>query len=228
MEKTQPRIFHIHIDAQVMPSVLDEYAIKELNFVPTDYDGHPEGYDHFEPKRHLTLKVQTKENFTSTWKLLELKLSEFPDFIGYIEGEFLPIDEYIPFKEYNDIPIPFHIRRRKLVPENSEDFRQTEVHITMEKTKSHPELMRKLLDSGLYGAFMPKADGEFLVLTIQGFIKDIVPLIESIRIFLTESGGAYRCTIKEERAIAHKLCNIDSQELPEIAESILYFESTTL
>lgn len=225
MEKTQPKIFHIHIDAQVMPKALDEYAIRQFSFTETDYDGHPEGYDHFEPIRHLTLKIETKEKFVEVWDKLETKLTEYPDFIGYIEGEYLPIDEYIPFKEYQDIQIPFQITRRKLVPENSEDFRQTEVHVTMEKTQSHPELMKKLLDSGLYGAFIPKADGVFLVLTIQGFVKDITPLIDSIRVFLTESGGAYRCTIKEERAIAHKLCNIDSSELPEIAETINYFET---
>lgn len=224
MEKTQPKIFHIHIDAQKMPKALDEWAIKELDFVPTDYDGHPEGYDHFEPIRHLTLKVPTKEVFHATWDKLAAKLDEHPEFVGYIEGEFLPIDEYIEFNEYKDIPISFQITRRKLVPENYEDFRQTEIHITMEKTQSHPALMKKLLDSGLYGAFIPKADGEFLVLTIQGFIKDIVPLIDIIRKFLTVSGGAFRCTIKEERAIAHKLCNIDSRELPEIAETIKYFE----
>ncbi len=223
MEKTQPKIFHIHIDAQIMPKVLDNWAIRELKFVPTDYDGHPDGYDHFEPKRHLTLKAQTKEVFHAAWDKLESKLAEHPDFVGYIEGEYLPIDEYIPFKPYTDIQIPFQITRRKLVPEKSEDFRQTEVHITMEKTQSHPDLMKKLLDSGLYGAFIPKADGEFLVLTIQGFIKDIIPLIDSIRTFLTESGGAYRCTIKEERAIAHKLYNIDSKELPEIADTVHYF-----
>jgi hypothetical protein len=223
MERTQPRIFHVHVDAQNMPQALDEWAIKELNFVPTDYDGHPDGYDHFEPQRHLTLKAPTKELFKTAWDKLADKLDEYPDFVGYIEGEFLPIDEYIEFKEYKDIPIPFQISRRKLNPANSEDFRQTEVHITMERTQSHPDLMKKLLDSGLYGAFIPKWDGEFLVLTMQGFIKDIVPLIDKIRTFLTESGGAYRCTIKEERAIAHKLCGINSSDLPEVAENITYF-----
>src|SRR5476651_2162947 len=105
MEKTQPKIFHIHIDAQIMPQGLDEYAIKQLNFVPTDYDGHPDGYDHFEPQRHLTFKAQTKELFQKIWDKLKAKLTFYPDFIGYIEGEFLPIDEYIPYKEYQDIPI---------------------------------------------------------------------------------------------------------------------------
>lgn len=223
MEKTQPNIFHIHIDAQLMPKALDEYAIKEWAFSPTDYDGHPEGYDHFEPVRHLTLKAPTKAVFNKVWLELEAKMPEFPNFIGYIEGEYIPIDEYIPYLDYKDIPIPFLITRRKLNPDSNEGFRQTEIHITMEKTKSNPDLIKKLLNSGLYGAFIPKIDGEFLVLTIQGFIKDIVPLIDVIRRFLLESGGAYRCTIKEERAIAHKLCGIDASTLPEIAESIQYF-----
>ena len=222
MEKTQPRIFHIHIDAQQMPRSLDEYAIRELSFVPTDYDGHPEGYDHFEPVRHLTLKAPDKQAFAAAWEKLLGKLEEYPDFVGYVEGEFLPLDEFIPYAEYKDIPIPFHITRRKLDPANDEDFRQTEIHVTMERHGSHPDLIEKLLNSGLYGAFIPKADGEFLVLTIQGFIKDIVPLIDKVRDFLLRSGGANRCTIKEERAIGHKLVNITSTDLPEIAAQIDY------
>lgn len=225
MEKVQPKIFHIHIDAQNMPRALDEYAVSVLKFIPTDYDGHPEGYDHFEPKRHLTFKAPTKQIFQDTWNALERVMESHPDFIGYIEGEYLPTDEYIPYKPYVDVNIPFNITRRKLDAKIDESFRQTEVHVTMEKTQSHPDLIKKLLNSGLYGAFIPKHDGEFLVLTIQGFIKDIVPLIDSIRNFLVQSGGAYRCTIKEERAIAHRLFNIDASDLPEIAEKIDYYTS---
>ena len=172
MEKVQPNIFHIHIDAQEMPKALDDYAINDLSFVPTDYDGHPEGYDHFEPIRHLTFKAHNKDMFHEVWEKLDKKLDAFPDFVGYIEGEYLPIDEFIFFKEeFIDLPIPFHISRRKLVPEKKEDFRQTEIHVTMEKTKSNPLLMKKLLDSGMYGAFIPKKDGEFLVLNHTRFYK---------------------------------------------------------
>jgi hypothetical protein len=222
MEKTQPNIFHIHIDARNMPRLMDEYAIRELHFVPTDYEGHPEGFDHFEPIRHLTLKAPDKNTFETSWKMLVAKMEEYPDFVGYVEGEYLPIDEFIPFTPYKDIPIPFQITRRKLNPSNKEDFRQTEIHITLERYTSHPDLITKLLNSGLYGAYIPKADDEFLVLTMQGYIKDIHPLIKSVRSFLTDSGGAYRCTIKEERAISHKLSNIEPPDLPEIADKITW------
>lgn len=222
MEKTQPRIFHIHVDGQNMPLGLYDYAVKELAFVPSDYNGHPEGYYHAEPVHHLTLKVATKELFNSVWKQLEEKLSGFPEFKGYIEGEYIPIDEFIPYKTYTGMPVPYEIKTRKLNDSNNEHFRQTEIHVTMERTGSDPDLMKELLDAGLYGAFIPKYDGEFLVLTMQGYIKEIVPLIETTRNYLITAGGANRCTIKEERAIAYKLCHIDSVDLPEIAAEIRY------
>src|SRR5688500_1733682 len=95
-ENTQPGIFHIHIDAQNMPAVLDEFSIK-LGFENSDFNGHPKGYPHFEPKRHLTLKVRTKEEFNIIWKKLECKVNECSDFKGYLEGEFVPSDEFIPY-----------------------------------------------------------------------------------------------------------------------------------
>lgn len=222
MEATQPNIFHIHIDAKKMPSQLDEFALKELGFYDTDFNGHPEGYQHFEPNRHLTLKVKTKEDFNEIWEKLEEKADGADGFVGYLEGEYIPNDEYIPYKEFEDHPVPFKIERRILDGSEKEQFRQTEFHLTMEKSQSNPILMKKLLDSGLYGAYIPKKDGEFLVLTMQGFIKDIVPLYDELKKYLLKTGGAYRCTIKEERALRFKMYGVDSYDLPEIAENIVY------
>lgn len=223
MEPTQPNIFHIHIDAKKMPAILDEYALKELGFYDTDFNGHPEGYEHFEPNRHLTLKVKTKDDFNRIWDKLEAKADECKNFVGYLEGEFIPEDEYIPFKDYTDIPVPFKIKRRVLAGSEREQFRQTEFHLTMEKTQSNTTLMKRLLDSGMYGAYIPKKDGEFLVLTMQGFIKDILPLYAALKNYLTKVGGAYRCTIKEERAIKFKMYGVCTDDLPEIADKIEYF-----
>ena len=66
-EPTQPNIFHIHIDARNMPIELDKFALNELRFFDTDFNGHPEGYQHFEPNRHLTLKLKTKVEFNDVW-----------------------------------------------------------------------------------------------------------------------------------------------------------------
>jgi hypothetical protein len=224
-EKTQPNIFHIHIDATNFPVELENFAIQELGFVNTDFGGHPEGYVHFEPQRHLTLKLNTKQEFTRTWERLERKADECPDYVGYLEGEFIPSDEFIPYKPYQDEPMPFKVERRTLHSSKNEHFRQTEFHLTMEKSKTSPILIKRLLDSGLYGAYIPKPDGEFLVLTTQGFIKDILPLYEVLKNHLLKVGGAYRCTLKEERAIKFKMYGIKPENLPEIADKISYFEN---
>lgn len=221
LEETQPNIFHIHIDALNISKKLYEYATKKLNFYDSDFNGHPEGYMHFEPNRHLTLKIDTKEEFQEKWDVL-LENTSTSDLKGYLEAEYIPTDEFIPYKEYIDLPIPFKIERRRLNGSEDEQFRQTEIHLTMEKDKSHPDLIKKLMDSGLYGAYLPKDRGTFLVLTIQGFVKDIVPLSEILTDFIKKSGGAYLCTIKEERAIRYKLFDIGPADLPEIANEITY------
>lgn len=220
VEKTQPRIFHIHIDAKKMSEDFYKQAVKELRFTDTDFDGHPEGYVHFEPQKHLTLKLNTQDDFKSAWKRLE-SMADGAEFIGYLEGEFIPHDEYIPYKDYRDLPVPFKISRRRLNGGASEEFRQTEIHLTFEKTKSNRDLIKKLLDSGLYGAYIPKKDGVFLVLTIQGYIRDIEKLYPVLRQYLYDSGGAYRCTLKEERALKYKLYGIGADDLPEIASEVV-------
>ena len=86
IEKTQPKIFHIHIDAQSITKELHSYAKEELGFQDTNFDGHSEGYDHFEPQKHLTLKLKTREEFNQVRTLLEKQADE-SEFVGYLEGE---------------------------------------------------------------------------------------------------------------------------------------------
>ena len=222
-EPTQPKIFHIHIDAQFMTAELHQEVTRNMGFYDSNFGGHPEGYVHFEPQQHLTLKLNTKQEFDRNWDILEETINKHA-FRGYIEGEYIPIDEFIPYKKYKEIPVPYMIHRRKLEDTKNEEFRQTEVHITLEKDKSNPELIKKLLNSGLYGAYVPKKHGTFLVLTIQGYLKHIVPFIDVLRNYLLETGGAYLCTIKEERALKFKKFDIENIDLPEIADYIDYHD----
>lgn len=222
LEKMQPGIFHIHIDAQELSPALYHFAIEKLGFYDSDFDGHPEGYVHFEPQKHLTLKLKTKQEFTSVWEQLE-KEAEKHSWTGYLEGEYIPIDDYIPYKAYTELPVPFHIKRRRLDPQQKEEFRQTEIHLTYKKEESDERLTQKLLTAGLYGAYIPKKDGLFVVLTVQGYIRDIHKLIPVLKNYVLRSGGAYRCTLKEERAIKNRLFGIGIQELPEVAERVEVF-----
>ncbi len=221
MEQTQPGIYHIHIDAINISQNLYDFVTKELKFYDSDFNGHPQGYKHFEPQKHLTLKLDTEREYIDCWNKLN-NFAKQEDLKGYLEAEFIPKDDFIPYREYQDIPIPFKIKRRRL--KNEEKFRETEIHLTFEKNKSHPHLIRKLLESGLYGAYIPKDRGDFLVLTIQGFVKDIVPLHTEVKKYIEKSGGAYMCTLKEERAINYKLFGITCEDLPEIADKIIYTE----
>jgi len=225
VEPTQPNIFHIHIDAQQMPEDLSRLARQQLGFCDTNFSGHPEGYIHFEPKQHLTLKVRTREEFDTAWSKLE-DMASRPDFVGYLEGEYIPVDDFIPYKPFVDLPVPFRIQRRRLTGAEQEQFRQTEFHLVYKKDESDPRLTEKLLQAGLYGAFIPKKDGEFVVLTMQGYLKDVGPLVKALKKYIEEAGGAYRCTLKEERAIKHRLFGIGTADLPEIADRIEYFPSS--
>lgn len=221
IEATQPRIFHIHIDAQYMSKEFYEQVTQELKFYDSDFGGHPEGYSHFEPQRHLTLKVFNKEDFEAKWKRL-VDLADLADFKGYLEGEYIPFDDFIPYKEYKDIPIPFSIKRRKL--SGKEGFRQTEIHLTFDKDKSNPDLIKKLLDAGLFGAYIPKKHGTFLVLTAQGRVREISKLWPVLKSYIEKSGGTFRCTLKEERAIKYKVYGVTSVDMPEVIESVSYLQ----
>ena len=219
MITAQPRRYHIHIDGTTFPEVLAREA-RRIGFYETNFSGHPEGFQHFEPKVHLTLKAEGVESFNAAWSELE-KVASAVEWKGYIEGEFIPFDDELPWKEYVDVPVPFKLERRRLRSE--EDFRQTEVHVVMDKDASDARLMRGLLEAGLYGAYLPKQDHTALVLTAQGYKADIFRLSGVLRKYLASVGGAARCTLKEERAIRYKLFNLLPEELPEIVDCVQYF-----
>lgn len=222
-ERVQPKIYHIHIDAKEIDRGIYEYAVNELNFWDSAFDGHLREFDYALPNKHLTLKVKKKKIFEERWRLLEEKCKE-GHYIGYLEGEYIPVDELIPYKEYTGAEIPFKISRRKLDPAKGEEFRQTEIHVTFKKEESSEELINKLMDSGFYGINVPKKDGVFVCFTAQGYVRTINKLRKRLTSFLVENGGAYRCTIKEERTVHYSLFDIDQEDLMEIVDSIEYFD----
>ena len=224
IEQTQPGIFHIHIDARYMSPDLSKIVKEELGFYDHHFIGHPDGYEHFEPNAHLTRKIQTGKEFKQVWGELE-RLVEGIDFIGYLEGEYIPSDDPIPESPYDDsVEFPFRVERRRLRGTPEEQFRETEIHLVMDKDKSDERVIRKILDAGLYGAFLPKKDHTAVVLTMQGFKRDIEPLSQSLTKYLHRVGGVVRGTIKEERAINYKLIGVNPVELPEIADKVIYHQ----
>ncbi len=220
-EKTQPKIFHIHIDAKEMDEVIYNYAVNKLGFIDSDFDGHLRKFDYNLPNKHLTFKTKKTDLYKEVWFDIETKCNE-GHYIGFLEGEFIPSDDLLDYKPFTGADLPFKITRRKLDPFKNEEFRQTEIHITFKKEESSQELIDKLMDSGFYGINIPKKDGMFVCFTAQGYIKPILKLKKSIKKYLEENGGAHRCTIKEERTMNYSLYSIGSEDLMEIVDHVEY------
>ena len=223
MNQSQSRSFHLHVDATCISESFYSILKNEFRFLDSEFSGHPEGYRHFEPNRHLTLKFTNGNEFRKTCNELEHVVSSYPDFIGYFEGEYVREERFILDAEYHELPVPFKINRRRLNGSVFEQFRESELHLTLDKDRSNPQLIQSLLDAGLYGAYLPKKEYVALVLTIQGFREDIGGLIDCLWEYIANSGGTVRCKLKEEFATWYKLYGIEPTNLPEIIDRIEYF-----
>jgi len=221
----EPGIFHIHVDAVQLPPDMEAYCFGKLGMTSTDFSGHPEGFPHFEPQKHLTLKIRDGIRFRRTWSELE-EFAKGTDFVGYLEGEFIINDEAFPVSAPNAVPVPFQIRRRRLKGPPEEPFREGELHLTLNADESDPQLIHRLLNSGLYGAFLPKPGGwTDLVLTAQGTREATEQLMTLLRRYVTQAGGAVGCTLKNERIVRYALFGVIPDELPEVIDSVVSLEA---
>mgnify|MGYP003393134463 CR=1 FL=1 len=220
--QNQTRTFHLHIDAVHLPEPFYRTLKDDFGFWDSEFSGHPSGYDHFEPNRHITMKFTDGKKFRMTCQRLEELAEQYPDFTGYFEGEYIREERFVPDLSYCDLPVPFSIKRRRLDGSRFEQFRESELHLTLDKDASNSDVISKLLESGLYGAYLPKEDYIALVLTIQGFREDIGGLVECLWEYLGRSGGVVRAKLKEEYAIWHKLYNVSPTDLPEVVDIVTY------
>jgi hypothetical protein len=221
IENVQPNIFHIHIDSkQPLKPELWEKAV-EIGFTDTNFSGHIEGHVHFEPVHHMTLKIDTKEVFSEKWQQI-VEISDSIGFEGYLEGEFIPFDTLICYKNYNpNARLPFQIKRRVLTEE--EGFRGSEIHVSFLAATAEQAVVDTLMDAGLYGALIPKRLGDYLVLTVQGSVRQIQEIYEPLKKYLEEVGGLQFVTIKEERAIKYKTYGLlEAKDLPEVIDTIVW------
>jgi hypothetical protein len=224
-------IFHIHVDATELPGELHT-EFRALGLVDTDFCGHPQGYQHFEPNTHMTLKLPDYEAYQQAWtKLVEVATAR-DGFKGYLEGEHVR-----PERTFREVPcllkgasvepsrfaVPFRIKRRRL--RSTETFRASELHLTLDKDASDQRLIRSLLDAGLYGAYAQKADHKALVLTAQSMSRsEIRELLRAVDAYVNFIGGAVRASLKEEVAIDHVLIGVSPEDLPEVIDEVAYPE----
>ena len=212
--------FHIHVDAHKLSPEFEKILLNTHNFTNTDFSGHPEGVLHFETPRHLTYKTQDGKTFNTLFNDLIDYLENHPQAIeGYVEGESIPLDLDLPEKPFNpDIAIPYQFNLKTLTPGT---FREDEIHITLEREKSDPNLIQSLRSMGFFSAYMDKPSGSKVeILTVQGTRQQIQEILPELIMYLQQAGGAVNCSIKEERIIRWWTSSADIQ-LPPVVNSVI-------
>ena len=209
--------FHIHIDAQALSGEFERRLIGEFGFWRSDFCGHPEGFEHYEPPHHLTQEPATSREFRDLFARV-LPLAQAPGAMrGYIEGEFVALDRDLVTRPFDPaVGVPF-LLRRKFLPAGA--FRESELHVALDRDRSHPHLLSTLLDMGLYAAYLPKSYGTAEVFTAQGSRSHIDAILPALFHYLERSGGAVTCSVKEERIANWWTSELDLP-LPPVIESI--------
>jgi hypothetical protein len=195
--KTQEGVYHIHIDANHLSTAVERDLLKDFAFKDTAFSGHAPDARHFETLKHLTFKTQYYYEFTKKFESLKKYCEEQKgDMIGYIEGEYVPIDIVLPEKDFNpDVSTPFTLSLKDL-PVGS--FREDEIHITMNRDESDPRLLQNLRMMGFFSAYMDKPQENVEIFTAQGSRKTIKIILQRTYDYLTVGGGYKNCSIKEE------------------------------
>ncbi|HEX7722712.1 MAG TPA: hypothetical protein VF397_11180 [Pyrinomonadaceae bacterium] len=192
--------FHIHVDAITLNDKFEDYLINQLGFWRSDFSGHPEGVEHFEPPHHLTAKLQTAAEFRRVFDQLVSYAEQQQSMKGYLEGEFIASDDDLKERPFDSfVKPPFTISKTTLA---EGEFRETEIHVVLNRDKSDPALLQSLLDMGLYTAYMEKSYGTAQIFTAQGSRERIQEMLPALKNYLEMAGGAVNCSIKEERVAA--------------------------
>lgn len=192
--------FHIHVDACEMTEAFGR-RLEQMGFAKAPFVAVEERS--FAPEFHYTLKPSEepiyKSAFNGLKELWTRQRQEGPAARGFIEGECIAFDEILHEGIIDEsIDIPFQVQERELDPG---EFRESEIHITMNRDASNTSLQKKLLRMGFYLAANVKAYGVAHIFTIQGTRKQIRDIWPPTLAFIKAHGGAVNGKIKEERII---------------------------
>jgi hypothetical protein len=191
--------FHIHVDAMQIAPAFERFLVSKLGFWRSDFCGHPEGQQQFEPTHHLTQETSDAREFRGLFAQALEWATKGDQLHGYIEGEFIPSDDDIPENPFDpSVPLPFQIKEGVL---SSGAFRESEIHVTMDRDASDPRLIARLTEMGLYSGFLPKSYGVAQVMTVQGSRRDVGAIKPAVLQYLQAAGGARRGSMKEERIV---------------------------
>ncbi len=223
-EATRVGSYHIHSDAFAEVSKEFERGARALGFEDTSFTETAEGVEMFVPvgpKTMFSYFTDDKRDFNEKWKAF-YALAEKTGFVGYMEGEYGEPYTILPSKPHDSsVPFPFKITRRKIEGGSREPFRETEFHLELDYDASDPDLIQKLVESGLYGALYHEPEGHrSLILTIQGNNSEIIPIQAALTEYLSKAGGIEKGKIAKEDVREHAEFNIASKRLPEVVDSV--------
>lgn len=192
--------FDIHVDATELSADAEWFLTQEMKFWRSDFCGHPEGAEAYEPPHHLTIKPSTGKEYSEAFDRVRDYFKANPGSIrGYIEGEFFAFDEDLLSNPFSStVKPPFYVKTGCIPAGN---FRESEIHVTMSRDKSDPRLFKLLMEMGFFAAYLSKDYGVGQVFTVQGTKQQIQDLLNPLFKFLDEIGGSHACSVKEERVV---------------------------
>jgi hypothetical protein len=204
--------YHIHIDGKRIGPRLESYA-KNLGFWWDNFLAEVSGADGYAPARHLTHKPKTAEEFRRICNLLWNYQERCPeDLVGYVECECIVRRIAIQERPFNpEVPFPFRLKLASLPKGN---FRETEIHFSLNKERSDPRLLAVLKQAGFFLAFAKREHGTGAIFTAQGFGKDIGTIWPLLNTYLASAGGAVCGEVKEERIAQWWLTSLECDPLP--------------
>ena len=212
-------MFHIHVDAIEMNPEFEKDLVERLRFYRVDYsldrasvDLNPESREH---EYHVTHKTDSSTEFKRVRdEVLGIVKSKNPIHSGYVECEFIALDERPEFAPYKAASIPFHLSMR---PPEPEMFRESELHVTLSRDESDPRLLEALHHQiGMLSGFIPKQYGMAQIFTAQGTQAQINQIRDPLVAYIHSAGGAAHCSIKEERTVSYWMSHPRGIGLPHV------------
>lgn len=200
---------HLHVDmfAQPPKSLID--ALRVLGFWDTSFRvPYPDGHDGC--VAHWTWKTENATSAHQKWAALS-QIIQGAGIPGYIERELIKfdLDEPITVDHPFDPSVerPFMLEKYTL---SEGGFKESEVHMTLDKDASDPRVMDYFTSMGMVPAIMPKrhADGspfDALILTAAGDKREIAHVMKELRDVIPRLGGIKGCSIKFEVMEGHLL-----------------------
>lgn len=218
------KLQHIHVDAKEPMSTELHQLLVANEFYNTDFlQERPFGIGGNPPPiEHLTRKFTNPKSCEQAWGIV-LQLAEQYGLIGYLEKEDV-LDLELPTSTLGTelLPIPFALTKKKLSGNPGEEFRQDEVHLVMDWEHSNRQLVELFVNAGMGAALMEKPDHTAVVLTAQGFSRDIGPLYTCLSRYCSATSGIVRGSLKREVVKGYSLVGIRTDDLPAIVSEVHY------